>query len=67
MKIEWAPLLTHLGLFALLVICSTVVYNGLRRENVGEIVRIGLRRSAYYVTFGIVVFGLGLLLVAEWL
>lgn len=67
MNIDWSSLLQHVGLFALLVLCSTIVYNGLRRESVAEILHIGLRRSVYYVTLGLVVFGVGLLLVAEWL
>jgi len=65
--IQWPQLLQHVGLFAVLVTISSVVYNGLRRENVAEIVRIGLTRAAYFIAVSLLVFGGGFLLLAQWL
>ena len=67
MIVHWTALLQHLGLFVLLVVIVSVVYNGLRREGVGEIVRVGLSRSVFFVVVSLVVFGAGFLLLAQWL
>lgn len=60
-------LLQHVGLFVLLVLIVSVVYNGLRRERVSEIVRIGLRRGLFFVLVSLLVFGGGGYLLAQWL
>ena len=65
MKLEL--LFQHVGLFALLVLIVSVVYNGLRREDVKEIVRIGLRRGLFFVLVSLLVFGAGGYLLAQWL
>ena len=67
MNIHWQPLLQHIGLFALLVTLVSVVYNGMRREDVAEIVRVGLQRAAFFVSMSLVVFGIGGYLLAAWL
>ena len=67
MSVRWQALTEHLLLFVLLVTIISVVYNGLRRENVAEILRVGLARSAFFVVVSLVVFGLGGFLLAEWL
>lgn len=65
MKFE--QLWQHVGLFVLLVLIVSVVYNGLRREDVREIVRIGLRRGLFFVLVSLLVFGAGGYLLAQWL
>ena len=67
MSIRWVMLLQHIGLFALLVTLVSVVYNGLRREDVVEIVQVGLRRAVFFVTMSLAVFGIGGFLLAMWL
>jgi len=49
MNIRWEALLQHVALFAILVIVSTVVYHGLRRENVKEIILSGLARALFFI------------------
>ena len=66
MEIRWDPLLQHIVQFAILVICSTVVYHGLRRENVKEIVVVGLMRSAFFIVGGLLLFGVGGYLLTDW-
>lgn len=61
------PLLQHLALFALLVLIVSVVYNGLRREGVGDIVRTGLKRGLFFVLVSLLVFGVGGYVLAQWL
>ena len=60
-------LLEHVGLFVLLVLIVSVVYNGLRRDRVSEIVRIGLRRGVFFILVSLLVFGGGGYLLAQWL
>lgn len=64
---KFALLLQHVGLFVLLVLIVSVVYNGLRREDVKEIVKIGLRRGLFFVLVSLLVFGAGGYLLAQWL
>ena len=65
--IDWPQLLQHVGLFASLVTITSVVYNGLRRDRVVDIVRIGLARAAFFIGASLLVFGGGFLLLAQWL
>ena len=67
MAIQWEALAVHLGLFVLMVTICSVVYAGLRREDVKEIVRVGLSRAAFFVIVSLVIFGVGGYLLAEWL
>lgn len=67
MHIQFGPLLEHIGWFVLLVLLVSVVYNGLRRENVGEIVRVGLKRGLVFALMSLLIFGIGGYLLAEWL
>jgi hypothetical protein len=67
LEVNWTPLIQHVGLFAVLVVAVSVVYNGLRREDVGEIVRIGLARATFFIVASLAVFGGGFLLLAQWL
>jgi len=67
LAIRWGPLLENLALFTVLVTVSTVVYHGLRREGVKEILVIGLSRSAVFIGLSLLVFGVGGYLIAEWL
>ena len=67
MAVRWAPLIQHVVLFSVLVVISTVVYHGLRRESVAEILRVGLTRAALFIVLSLLVFGVGGYLVAEWL
>lgn len=67
MDLKLMALLQHLALFAFLVVCVTIVYQGLRRESVKEIVLVGLARSAFFILASLAVFGLGGYLLAEWL
>ena len=60
-------LMQHLGLFVLLVLIVSIVYNGLRREQVAEIVKVGLRRGLFFVLVSLLVFGAGGYLLAQWL
>jgi hypothetical protein len=62
-----ALLFQHVGLFVLLVLIVSVVYNGLRRENVAEIVKVGLQRGLFFVLVSLLVFGAGGYLLAQWL
>ena len=67
MNVQPIPLLEHVALLFLLVLLVSVVYNGLRRENVGEIVRTGLKRGFLFALVSLMVFGLGGFLLAQWL
>jgi hypothetical protein len=60
-------LFQHVGLFVLLVLIVSVVYNGLRRERVSEIVRVGIQRGLFFVLVSLLVFGGGGYLLAQWL
>lgn len=60
-------LFEHIGLFVLLVLIVSVVYNGLRRERVSEIVRVGLQRGLFFILVSLIVFGGGGYLLAQWL
>jgi hypothetical protein len=60
-------LFQHVGLFVLLVLIVSVVYNGLRRERVSEIVRVGLQRGLFFILVSLLVFGGGGYLLAQWL
>jgi hypothetical protein len=62
-----ALLFQHVGLFVLLVLIVSVVYNGLRRERVSEIVRVGLQRGLFFILVSLLVFGGGGYLLAQWL
>jgi hypothetical protein len=62
-----ALLFQHVGLFILLVLIVSVVYNGLRRERVSEIVRVGLQRGLFFILVSLLVFGGGGYLLAQWL
>ena len=64
---RWGELLEHLGLFALLVTLTSVVYNGLRREKVAEIIAVGLRRAAFFIVVSLMIFGVGGYALANWL
>ena len=65
MDILWRPLLENVVLFGILVTCVTVVYHGLRRESVKEIVRVGISRSIFFFVTALLVFGVGLYFLAE--
>jgi hypothetical protein len=67
MNVRFGPLLEHTAWFALLVLLVSVVYNGLRRDDVGEIVRTGLRRGVVFALMSLLAFGVGGYLLAEWL
>lgn len=67
MNVRWAELLEHVGWFVLLVLMVSVVYNGLRRDDVHEIVRTGLRRGLLFALVSLAVFGVGGYLLAAWL
>jgi len=61
------PLLEHVGLFVLMVTICSVVYSGLRREGVRDIVLLGLRRALFFVVVCLLLFGVGGYLIANWL
>ena len=65
--VNWGPLFEHVILFAILVTVSTVVYHGLRRESVREILTVGLSRALYFIVVSLLIFGAGGFIVAEWL
>ena len=65
--VSWGPLVEHVVLFAILVTVSTVVYHGLRRENVREILVVGVSRALFFIVVSLLIFGVGGYLVAEWL
>jgi hypothetical protein len=65
--VKSALLFQHVGLFVLLVLIVSVVYNGLRRERVSEIVRVGLQRGLFFILVSLLVFGGGGYLLAQWL
>jgi hypothetical protein len=67
MHVQFALLAEHLGWFVLLVLLVSVVYNGLRREQVSEIVIVGLKRGLVFALVSIAVFGLGGYVIAAWL
>ena len=67
MNIQFGPLLEHIGLFVLLVLLISVVYNGLRRDDVSEIVRVGLKRGLGFALASLAAFGIGGYLLAAWL
>ena len=67
LDIRWAALVEHLVLFAILVIASTIVYHGLRREDVKEIILSGLARSLFFIVVSLLVFGVGGFLFSTWL
>jgi len=66
-NVKSAPLAEHVALFVLLVLLVSVVYNGLRREDVKEIVRTGLKRGLVFALVSLFVFGFGGYLLAQWL
>ena len=65
--VKTGALVEQIALFFLLVLLVSVVYNGLRRENVSEIVRTGLRRGLVFALVSLLVFGVGGTLLAAWL
>ncbi len=67
MNVRLGLLAEHVLWFVLLVLLVSVVYNGLRRDNVGEIIRVGLRRGIVFALMSLLVFGIGGYLLAEWL
>jgi len=67
MNVRLGPLAEHVVWFVLLVLLVSVVYHGLRRENVGEIVRVGIRRGIVFALLSLLVFGVGGYLLAKWL
>lgn len=67
MNVRLGPLAEHVVWFVLLVLLVSVAYNGLRRENVGEIVRVGIRRGIVFALLSLLVFGVGGYLLAKWL
>ena len=67
MSVHTAALVEHLALLFLLVLIVSVVYNGLRREAVGEIVRTGIKRGLVFALVSLFVFGGGGYLLAQWL
>jgi hypothetical protein len=67
MSVQTAALLEHLALLFLLALIVSVVYNGLRREAVGEIVRTGIKRGLVFALVSLFVFGGGGYLLAQWL
>jgi hypothetical protein len=67
MNVQTAAVLEHVALLFLLVLIVSVVYNGLRREDVGEIVRTGIRRGLVFALVSLFVFGGGGYLLAQWL
>ena len=67
MNVQGQALLEHVGLFFLLVLLISVIYNGLRREGVSEIVRVGLKKGFVFALLSLLVFGVGGTLLAAWL
>ena len=67
MNVKVSELIEHVALLFLLVLLVSVVYNGLRRENVKEIVRTGLKRGLVFALVSLFVFGFGGYLLAQWL
>ena len=67
MNVKVAELVEHVALLFLLVLLVSVVYNGLRRENVTEIVRTGLKRGLVFALVSLFVFGFGGYVLAQWL
>lgn len=67
MNVKTGPLIEHVALLFLLVLLVSVVYNGLRRENVAEIVKVGLKRGLLFALVSLLVFGFGGYLLAQWL
>jgi hypothetical protein len=67
MNVKGALLAEHIALLFLLVLLVSVVYNGLRREDVREIVKVGLKRGLVFALVSLFVFGFGGYLVAQWL
>jgi hypothetical protein len=67
MNVKGAALFEHVALLFLLVLLVSVVYNGLRRDDVSEIVRTGLRRGFVFALVSLFVFGFGGFLLAQWL
>lgn len=67
LQLQLGDLLEHLGWFTLLVLMVSVVYNGLRRDDVAEIVKVGLRRGFLFALVSIALFGVGGYLLAAWL
>jgi len=67
MNVKLPELLEHVALLFLLVLLVSVIYNGLRRESVAEIVRVGLKRGLVFALVSLFVFGLGGYLLAQWL
>ncbi len=67
MNVQIGLVVEHVAWFILLVLLVSVVYNGLRREDVGEIVRTGLKRGLVFALVSLCVFGLGGYLLAAWL
>jgi hypothetical protein len=66
-NVKTGPLIEHVALLFLLVLLVSVVYNGLRRENVAEIVKVGLKRGLLFALVSLLVFGFGGYLLAQWL
>jgi hypothetical protein len=67
MNVQTGPLFEHVALLVLLVLLVSIVYNGLRREDVGEIVKTGLKRGFLFALVSLFVFGFGGYLLAQWL
>jgi len=67
MSVQTGPLVEHVALLFLLVLLVSIVYNGLRREDVGEIVKAGLKRGLLFALVSLFVFGFGGYLLAQWL
>ena len=67
MNVKVSELIEHVALLFLLVLLVSVVYNGLRRENVKEIVRTGLKRGFVFALVSLFVFGFGGYVLAQWL
>ncbi|MFO0981236.1 MAG: hypothetical protein U1E76_05690 [Planctomycetota bacterium] len=58
--------LVHCGLFVLLTWLSSIVYHGLRRESVAEIIAVGTRWAFYCIAISVMV-GAGLHFFTRWL
>ena len=63
---EWSSLIEHAVLFLVASLIISIVYNGLRRENVADIIRVGIRRFLYFSTIALVI-GVVSILFARWL
>ncbi len=67
MNVQTVELVEHVALYFLLALLVSVTYHGLRREDVGDIVRTGIKRGLLFGLVSLFVFGVGGYLLAQWL